>query len=109
MFFFDPTYLLFMLPALALSAWASFRTKSAFDKYSKVRSGTGYTGAQAARSGYVSAVAFERAQFLNSNRPPTTNEWCIIACVIAAAVVAAVECEAALSRLMHRRRKQSIT
>ena len=46
---FDPMYLLFMLPALALSAWASFRTKSAFDKYSKVRSGTGYTGAQAAR------------------------------------------------------------
>ncbi len=47
--FFDPMYLLFMLPALALSAWASFRTKSAFDKYSRVRSGTGYTGAQAAR------------------------------------------------------------
>ena len=46
---FDPMYLLFMLPALALSAWASFRSKSAFDKYSKVRSGTGYTGAQAAR------------------------------------------------------------
>ena len=47
--FFDPMYLLFMLPALALSAWASFRTKSAFNKYSRVRSGTGYTGAQAAR------------------------------------------------------------
>jgi hypothetical protein len=34
---------------LALSLWASFRTKSAFNKYSKVRSMNGYTGAQAAR------------------------------------------------------------
>jgi Zn-dependent membrane protease YugP len=47
--FFDPIYLMFMLPGLALSLWASFRTKSAFNKYSKVRSMNGYTGAQAAR------------------------------------------------------------
>ncbi|MEX2302095.1 MAG: zinc metallopeptidase [Bryobacterales bacterium] len=47
--FFDPLYLLFMLPGLALSMWASYRTKSAFEKYSKVRSGVGHTGAQAAR------------------------------------------------------------
>ena len=32
MFFFDPTYLVFILPGLALSLWASFRTKSAFRK-----------------------------------------------------------------------------
>ena len=49
MFFFDPMYLLFMLPGLALSMWASFRTKSAFKKYSKVPSSRGLTGAQAAR------------------------------------------------------------
>jgi Zn-dependent membrane protease YugP len=47
--FFDPMYLLFILPGLALSLWASFRTKRAFNKYSKVRSMNGYTGAQAAR------------------------------------------------------------
>ena len=47
--FFDPLYLLFMLPGLALSLWASFRTKSAFKKYSKVPSATGYSGAQAAQ------------------------------------------------------------
>jgi Zn-dependent membrane protease YugP len=47
---FDPIYLIFMLPALALSLWASFRTKSAFNKYSQVRAGSGYTGAQAARA-----------------------------------------------------------
>jgi len=47
--FFDPTYLLFIAPALLLSLWASFRTKSAFNKYSRVRTVRGLTGAQAAR------------------------------------------------------------
>jgi hypothetical protein len=46
---FDPIYLLFILPGLALSMWASYRTKSAFNKYSRIRSGAGHTGAQAAR------------------------------------------------------------
>jgi uncharacterized protein len=50
MFFFDPMYLVFIAPALALSLWASFRTKSAFQKYSRVRSLRGLTGAQAARA-----------------------------------------------------------
>jgi len=47
---FDPIYLLFILPALALSLWASFRVKSAFKKYSRVRAMSGLTGAQAARA-----------------------------------------------------------
>ena len=46
---FDPMYLLFIAPGLLLSLWASFRTKSAFHKYSKVRVATGLTGAQAAQ------------------------------------------------------------
>jgi hypothetical protein len=46
---FDPTYLLFLAPALLLSLWASFRTRSAFNKYSKVRAASGLTGAQAAQ------------------------------------------------------------
>ena len=50
MIFFDPLYLMFMLPGLALSIWASYRTKSAFKKYSKVRSMMGHTGAQAAKA-----------------------------------------------------------
>ena len=41
--FFDPTYFLFLLPALALSLWASWRTKAAFKKYSKVRTARGLT------------------------------------------------------------------
>lgn len=48
--FFDPLYLMFMLPGLALSLWASFRVKTTFNKYSKVRSRSGYTGAQAAQA-----------------------------------------------------------
>src|SRR5262245_17059365 len=46
---FDPIYLLFIAPGLLFSLWASFRTKSAFNKYSKVRVATGLTGAQAAQ------------------------------------------------------------
>ena len=45
---FDPMYFLFILPGLALSLWASFKTRSAFNKYSKVRAASGLTGAQAA-------------------------------------------------------------
>lgn len=47
--FFDPLYLLFIAPAFALSLWASFRVKSAFKKYSRVRAMSGLTGAQAAQ------------------------------------------------------------
>ena len=43
---FDPVYFLFVLPGLALSMWASMRVKSAFKKYSKVRSARGLSGAR---------------------------------------------------------------
>ena len=46
----DPVYLLFMAPAFLLSMGASFMTKSAFKKYSRVRSRYGLTGAQAAQA-----------------------------------------------------------
>ena len=49
MFFFDPIYLLFILPGVGLSLWASFRTKSAFRTYAKVPCARQLTGAQAAR------------------------------------------------------------
>jgi hypothetical protein len=49
MLFFDPMYLLFLAPGLALSLWASFRVKRAFNKYSQVRSARGMTGAEAAQ------------------------------------------------------------
>jgi Zn-dependent membrane protease YugP len=49
MFFYNFDYLIFMLPALLLSLWATWRTRSAFKKYSRVRSARGLTGAQAAQ------------------------------------------------------------
>ena len=49
MFFFDPRYLLFSLPALALGLWAQSKVRSAFNKYSKVPAGRGVAGAQVAR------------------------------------------------------------
>jgi len=49
MFYFDPTYFLFILPGLLFSLWASWQTRSAFNKYSKVRTARGLTGAQAAQ------------------------------------------------------------
>lgn len=48
MFILDPVYLLFALPGLLLSLWASFYTKSTFAKYSRIPSSQGLTGAQAA-------------------------------------------------------------
>jgi hypothetical protein len=47
--YFDPMYLLFALPGLLFSMWASYRVKSAFSTYSQVPAMHGYTGAQAAQ------------------------------------------------------------
>ena len=47
--YFDPFYLLVMLPGLALSMWASFKVKSTFRRYSQVRPRSGLSGAEAAR------------------------------------------------------------
>jgi len=50
MFFFDPVYLIFALPGLLLAMWARFRLNRTFNKYSKVSTSRGMTGAQVARS-----------------------------------------------------------
>ncbi len=48
--YFDPIFLLFAIPPLLLGLWAQFRVQSAFSHFSKVRTASGVTGAQAARS-----------------------------------------------------------
>jgi len=48
-FFFDPRYLLFALPAMALVLFAQWRVRSAYARYSEVRNAYGLTGAEAAR------------------------------------------------------------
>ena len=47
--FFDPLYLLFMLPGLLLAGIASMLTHTTFNKYSRVAASSGMTGAQAAQ------------------------------------------------------------
>src|SRR5512143_3151457 len=49
MLFFDPSYLIFALPALALGLWAQWRVQSAFRRHSEVAPASGLTGAQIAR------------------------------------------------------------
>lgn len=49
MFFFDPTYLIFMIPAFIIMALASWYVRSSYNKWSQVRATSGLTGAQAAQ------------------------------------------------------------
>jgi Zn-dependent membrane protease YugP len=44
------TYLLFIIPALLLSIYAQFKVKSTFNRYSRVRSSRGLSGAEAANT-----------------------------------------------------------
>lgn len=48
MFFWDPMYFLFALPALLLAMWAQMRVRSAYGKYLRVPNRRGVTGLQAA-------------------------------------------------------------
>lgn len=49
MFFFDPIYMIFMIPAFILMAITSGYVRSAYNKWSRVRATSGLTGAQAAQ------------------------------------------------------------
>ena len=49
MFFFNPTYFIFALPALILAFYAQWRVKSAYNKWLRVRNSRGLTGLQAAK------------------------------------------------------------
>ena len=76
MLFFDPVYLLFMIPGLILSLWASARTKSAFNKFGKVRARM--TGAQAARQMLDQAGLYDvkiavSSGFLSDHYNPATR------------------------------------
>jgi len=49
MFFFDPMYLIFMIPAFALMGFASWYVKHAYRKWGQVRASSGLTGQMAAQ------------------------------------------------------------
>lgn len=50
MFWIDYWYIVLVLPALLVSAWAQFKVKSTFHKYAQVRVRCGMTGAEAAQT-----------------------------------------------------------
>ncbi|HEX2033794.1 MAG TPA: zinc metallopeptidase [Chloroflexota bacterium] len=49
MFFLDPMYFVFALPALLLALYASWKVRSTYSKYAQVPNSTGMTGAEVAR------------------------------------------------------------
>jgi hypothetical protein len=73
--FFDPLYLVFALPGLLLGLWAQSRVKRAFNKYAKVRTLRGVTGAQVARAlldaqGLYDVAIEESKGFLSDHYDP---------------------------------------
>lgn len=76
--FFDPMYLCFAAPALLLGLWAQFRVKSAYAKYSQVRSALGLSGAEIARrmldmSGLYNVQVEQVQGFLSDHYDPRTR------------------------------------
>ncbi len=69
--FLDPMYFVFAMPPMLLGLWAQFKVKSAFNKYSQVRTQSGVSGAEAARRilqrGGLENVTIETAQGMLSD------------------------------------------
>jgi Zn-dependent membrane protease YugP len=73
---FDPLYLLMLAPALLLAVIAQLLVKHTFNKYSKVRSYSGLTGAQAAErmirsNGIFDVQVEETSGFLSDHYDPS--------------------------------------
>jgi len=100
-FFFDWTYILVLI-GVVLSLWASSRVKSAFNKYSKMKTISGTTGAQVAerilqRSGIYDVSIQHVSGDLTDHYDPRTktlklSDSVYNASSVAAAGVAAHEC-----------------
>jgi Zn-dependent membrane protease YugP len=76
--FYDPVFLLFMLPAMVLAGIATAKTKGTFGKYSRVAASSRLTGAQAARrmldSNGLHDVQIHRARgFLSDHYNPANR------------------------------------
>jgi len=92
---FDPMYLLFLAPGLALSLWASFRVKSTFNKYKQVKTRRGMTGAQAAwellrRAGITDVEVVRSSGVLSDHYNPVTKKLALSEPVYGSTSVAAV-------------------
>jgi Zn-dependent membrane protease YugP len=72
---FDPVYLLFMLPGILLALWAQWRVQSAYAEANRIPAQSGYSGAEAAyhllRSAHILGVEIEPVQgFLSDHYAP---------------------------------------
>ena len=108
---FAPFYFVIIAPGLALSLWASWRVKSSFSRYSRVRAMTGLTGAEAAQrlldGAAISDVRIERANgFLSDHYNPATKTLALSGDVYAGASIAAigVACHEAGHAIQHAQR-----
>lgn len=78
MFYLDPLYLILALPGLLLGLWAQARVRGTFNKYSKVQTARGLTGAQVARflldqEGLQDVQIEETQGFLSDHYDPRTR------------------------------------
>ncbi len=108
--FFDPIYFVLMVPALVLSLWASWRTKRAFGKYSRVRAMNGLTGAQAAqvlldRAGIDDVKVVPTRGYLSDHYNPVNKTLALSEAVYGSPSVAAVgvACHEAGHAIQHAR------
>jgi uncharacterized protein len=93
--FFDPMYFVILAPALLLSLWASWRTKSSFTKYSRVATSSGMSGAQAAErilagAGITDVTITHSAGMLSDHYNPVTRTLALSEGVFGSRSVAAV-------------------
>lgn len=95
LFYYDWSYIIFMLPCLLLSVYCSIKVKSTFSKYSNVTNSKGLTGAQAAQRVLMShGVTGVRIEYvsgeLTDHFDPRTNVIRLSDSVYNSATVAAV-------------------
>lgn len=95
MFFFDPVFLIFIIPAIILGAIAQSAVKSKFNKFAKVRTVRGMTGAQVARqildtNGLYDVTVEETQGFLSDHYDPRSRTLRLSPDVARAPSVAAV-------------------
>jgi uncharacterized protein len=95
MFFYDPSYFLFMVPGLLLVMLASWYVNSAYNKWGRVAVRSGLTGAQAAQrlisSGGLAGVQIDRiGGQLSDNYDPRSKTLHLSGAVADTASVAAV-------------------
>ena len=94
MYFFDPTFVL-LIPAIILTIWAQYKVHSNFNRFAKVYSKSGLTGAQVARillnANGINDVGIERvAGNLSDHYHPTKKMLYLSETVYGESTIAAI-------------------